>query len=293
MAQVDTTGGTPVTPVNFFSKISWSAILAGVVVALISQLLLSLLGIGIGMAAMNPMEENVQFSNLGVGAIIWWIVTILISLFLGGWVAGRWGGSITSTGRVFHGVLVWCVFTLFSFYLTTTAIGRVIGGVGGMMGQVFTITAPQVAQRVDKQDLQQIAQEAMQMNRSGSDSLMAERSTTTGGTTGGDAQQYSNEELMQAIEKMQKNNTPQNREEVANMLAARTGMSQAEARQNVDKWATRLSPSNIQQQGQEVAEGITTAAWIAFFALVIGAGVAAWGGGVGGRAADRRVVDVR
>lgn len=288
MVQVDTTGGTSVTPVNFFSKISWSAILAGVVVALISQLLLSLLGIGIGMAAINPAEENVRFSNLGVGAIIWWIVTILISLFFGGWVAGRWGGSITSTGRVFHGMLVWCVFTLFSFYLTTTAIGRVISGVGGMMGQVFNVAAPQLAQKVDMQDIRQIQQEAMQMNRSGSDSLMAERSTTTGG-----AQQYSNEDLMQAIEEMQKNNTSENREKVAEILAARTGMSQAEARQNVDKWSTKLSPSNIQEQGQEVAEGITTAAWVAFFALLIGAGVAAWGGGVGGRAADRRVVDVR
>jgi hypothetical protein len=98
---------------------------------------------------------------------------------------------------------------------------------------------------------------------------------------------------MQAIEEMQRNNTAGNRDRVAEILSARTGMSQAEARQNVDKWATRLDPATMQQRGEKVAEGITTAAWIAFVALIIGAAVAAWGGGVGGRAADRRVVKVR
>lgn len=40
-----------------FKRISWGAVFAGLVVALVVQFILSLLGIGIGFGAMDPLQE--------------------------------------------------------------------------------------------------------------------------------------------------------------------------------------------------------------------------------------------
>ena len=50
---------SPVTPAEdartiMLNKISWGAVLAGVVVALVTQLILNMLGIGIGAATLDP-----------------------------------------------------------------------------------------------------------------------------------------------------------------------------------------------------------------------------------------------
>src|SRR5436189_1106352 len=72
-------------------RISWGAIIAGVVVALVVQMVFSLLGMGIGMGAIDPMDTN-PVQGLGIGALVWWVASMLISLFTGGYVAGRLAG---------------------------------------------------------------------------------------------------------------------------------------------------------------------------------------------------------
>ena len=69
--------GTP-----WFRKLSWGAIIAGVIVALVTMLLLNLLGIGIGFGSINPVVEQNPMSGVGTGAIIWWVVSNLIAIFL-------------------------------------------------------------------------------------------------------------------------------------------------------------------------------------------------------------------
>ena len=61
------------SPVGFISRLSWSAVFAGVFIALAVQLLLSLLGLSIGFGSINPVEEARPFSGLGTGALIWWV----------------------------------------------------------------------------------------------------------------------------------------------------------------------------------------------------------------------------
>ena len=50
-------------------RISWGAVLAGVIIVLIVQLLLSLLGVGIGASTIDPMQgDTPRASTLGIGA---------------------------------------------------------------------------------------------------------------------------------------------------------------------------------------------------------------------------------
>lgn len=113
--------------------VSWAAIFAGAVVALVVQLMLSVLGIGIGASTVNPMTEQNPAAGLGTGAAIWFVLTSLIALFAGGWVAGRLAGVPRDADRALHGILTWGLTTLLTFYLLTTAIGGLIGGTANLL----------------------------------------------------------------------------------------------------------------------------------------------------------------
>lgn len=127
-----------------YKRTSWGAIFAGTVVVLATQLLLSMLGIGIGASTINPLTEQNPVSGLGTGAAIWFGISTLISLFLGGWVAGRLAGVPLKTDSMLHGLLTWGLSTLLTFYLLTSAIGGLLGGTARAVGGVAS-TATQGA----------------------------------------------------------------------------------------------------------------------------------------------------
>src|SRR3546814_18266899 len=70
-------------------RISWGAIFAGVVVAMSLQLVLGLLGLGIGLATIDPATEQNPFGRLGTGAGLWWPATGPLSPFPGVTAAPR------------------------------------------------------------------------------------------------------------------------------------------------------------------------------------------------------------
>jgi hypothetical protein len=69
---------------------------------------------------------------------------MLISLFIGGYVAGRLAGMPRNAEGILHGILTWSVFTLFSFYLITTAVGGVFNTVGNVISKGLSAAGPQV-----------------------------------------------------------------------------------------------------------------------------------------------------
>lgn len=110
-------------------RISWGAIFAGVALALVVQLTLSTLGAGVGLAAMPGTK------GLSMGAGVWLLVSGLIAMYIGGWVAAREAGSPLVSDGVIHGLVTWSVSTLLAFFLLSTALGPVSGRALGLMGQ--------------------------------------------------------------------------------------------------------------------------------------------------------------
>jgi hypothetical protein len=126
-------------PVPVIRRVSLAAIFGGLAVALGIQLLLSLLGIGIGASTIHPTSENgASAENVGTGSAIWFVVSGLISLFAGGWVAGRLAGIPRSIDAVIHGIITWSLTALLTVYLLTTAVGGVISGATGALGSLFS-----------------------------------------------------------------------------------------------------------------------------------------------------------
>src|SRR5262249_9824083 len=119
-------------------RISWGAALAGVAIALVSQVVLNLLVVGIGMSTIEPLTgETPRAATLDTAAGVWWIVSWCIALGLGGWAAGRLAGMPRRLDATLHGVLTWAFTTLVLFYLLTTAIGELIGGGFMTLGNVL------------------------------------------------------------------------------------------------------------------------------------------------------------
>lgn len=75
------------------NKVSWGAIFAGVAVALVVQLLLNLLGAGIGAAVIDPASnDKPSATTLSVTTAIWFVVSGLVASFVGGYFASRLSG---------------------------------------------------------------------------------------------------------------------------------------------------------------------------------------------------------
>jgi hypothetical protein len=129
-------------------RVSWGALFAGTVLALVAQLLLSLLGMAVGLGVVAPGTAQGQAAGIGIGAGVWWTVSALISLFLGGWAAGRLSGMTYPSAGVLHGVVTWGIVTLLSVFLLTTAVGGLVGGGAGLIGRGMNFVGQGGAERV-------------------------------------------------------------------------------------------------------------------------------------------------
>lgn len=133
---------------DFLRGITWGAVFAGAFVAFAVMTLLNILGFAIGAAVFDP---GVAQEGFGIGAGIWWTVAVLIALFCGGWVAGRLSDSMDRGEGLLHGVVMWSLFIVASVVALTTAVGTVLGGAFGVLGQQISalLGQPQIIETVE------------------------------------------------------------------------------------------------------------------------------------------------
>ncbi|MBA2663619.1 MAG: hypothetical protein H0U74_15120 [Bradymonadaceae bacterium] len=140
-------------------RLSWSAVFAGTVVALVVMLLLNMLGIAIGASAFDPVGGQ-DMTGFGIGAGIWWTVAALISLFAGGWVAGRVAGIPERYEAVIHGIVTWGLVSLVTIFMLATTAGNLVGGALGVVGQTLSAVtdSPALSEAIEGQVAEQQAQ---------------------------------------------------------------------------------------------------------------------------------------
>ncbi len=113
MATVPIQEVTQVAPVR--SRVSLGAIVSGAVVALAVYLLLSLLGVALGLSISSHSTDE----QLGFGAAAWALVSLLIALFSGGFIVSQCTAGETSGEAAICGVVMWGL--VFAFLLWMTA----------------------------------------------------------------------------------------------------------------------------------------------------------------------------
>jgi hypothetical protein len=139
-------------------RLSWGAIIAGVILSMIVYLVLTVLGTAIGATLISPMSKPDTLGGFGFGSGVWVIVTTVLAVFVGSYYAGR----CASVLGWLHGLLAWAVMTLLVVYGMTSLITDAVstaGSVAATGAQVGAVTANQTAggnQAIDnvKQQLQ-------------------------------------------------------------------------------------------------------------------------------------------
>jgi len=109
-------------------SISWGAIFLGLVVTIAVQILLGLLGVGLGFALVDPSDPMMGLSGWGFGTSLYVIIVQLIALFVGGYVAARINPSITAMTAMIHGLAIWALATISMVIIGVTSAGAAVGG---------------------------------------------------------------------------------------------------------------------------------------------------------------------
>lgn len=311
MAEIDVSrsGGDDVVVERTGFRLSWGAIFAGFIVATALQMALSVLGIAIGFAAFDPGQGD-RVSDLGIGVVIWFAATAVISLFVGGLTTGRLAGILTRGDGRLHGVVVWGLSTLLAVYFATMGAGRLLGGVFdfatrttaavagsavGAVGQIGSAAAGQ-AGSIDVGALQREIETALEQTGNPAlqpDTLQQQAGALRGQATSGASNQALARDL---AEQVRSTAGEVRREDLVRVISARTGMSEPEAERvaaRVESAAAdaraQLSraASDVQQEVGEVAEGAAStasrAAWAALLVMGLSLLAAVFGGGMTAR----------
>ncbi|ESQ79969.1 hypothetical protein [Asticcacaulis sp. YBE204] len=265
----------------------WPAIIAGAVAATAISLILLMLGQGLGLSSVSPWEpiHDTAF-KLTAGIAIWLVVMQWVSSALGGYLAGRLRKTYVGVDKdeVFfrdtaQGFLAWCVATLFTAAVLAGVAGAVVGT--GVQATA-TVAAGNAAKGSDSDPA--TAYYVDQLYRLNPNAQVA---GAPAGQTLPDVTAETGRILSYGTETGEVSSA--DKAYLASLVAARTGLTQAEAAARVD---TTLSQAKTARDMTLKVADDARKTWAkvmlyAFLSLLIGAFIAAVGGAIGGRQRDQ------
>jgi hypothetical protein len=229
-------------------RVSWGGVFGGVLVALGFLLLMTALGVAVGISAAQPSESDP--GTLGTGAGIWGGVSLLLALFLGGWVSTRIGAIFDGTTGFFEGALVWVVSVLMMLYFASSGIGMLAGGAFKLVGGAAQALGAVVQSAASTPDVSgSVDQIVLRLK----DPKTAEQIASATGLPASEVQ-ASLSETAQRVENNRNSPTQAAAE-------AKNGMAQLMEKAR--------SSGALQQKAAEVKPQATRAAWITFGALLL------------------------
>ena len=111
------------------NQVAWGAVFAGSAIALVMQIILNMIGLGVGLSTLDVAQgDTPSASSISVGAGIWFVVSGILAAGLGGYIAGRLSGKASSSTTAYHGLISWAVSTLAVLYLLSSAASGMVGG---------------------------------------------------------------------------------------------------------------------------------------------------------------------
>jgi hypothetical protein len=254
-------------------RVSWGAIFAGATAVIAVELLLNLFGAGVGAATINPQQGQLPGQGLALGAVIWFVLSCIISLFIGGWLVGRLAERPNKRDGALHGFVTWAVASLVLVYMLSTAVGGLLGGAASVLGQTASLAG-------------RGAQSAAPMVTS----VIGQATGVTPEQVQADAGDLARDPNFQAfVSGVIRNGqvTAQDRQALAKLLVERRNMTMEEANATIDRWQAQIA-QGVQQAKQITAQaataaasGVSKGAFGSFFALLLGLVAAVAGSWVG------------
>lgn len=269
---------------------SWGAVVAGGIAAAAGTLVLTLVGSGLGLTAVSPFAgEGVSLETFSVSAAIWLVIVQWLSALLGGYIAGRLRTRWVNvhTDEVFfrdtaHGFLAWALATLAVAWLLSSTLTSMIGA-----GVQATTTAAGAATGA-------AATVASQADTTGYfvDSLLRPANPTppAANSIAGNAADQATGEISRILVTSAANGemAADDRAYLEQLVAARTGLTPADAKARVDAVLARID--QVKATAKEAADKARrTGAIVALagaLSLIVGAFIAASAAALGGRLRD-------
>jgi len=255
------------------SGVSWPAVFGGAFVSASLGLILISLGTGLGFSSVSPWSNvGASASTIGKAAIAWLIFTQIVAAAMGGYLAGRLRTKWTNvhTDEVYfrdtaHGFLVWAVGLVITAALLASAATSLAGGASSRAGNGALSTSA-----TDDGVLNPSAYFVNTLLRS--NGTVVERN---------DISERAAVETTFAHSLREGNMTPADNAYLSQVVAARTGVSPAEAEKRV---------SDVFAEAQQAADRTRKALahlslWL-FVALLCGAFCASYAGTIGGKQRD-------
>jgi len=232
-AMIDTVVVQPGSNANepSVAGVSWAAVTAGAVVSCALTFLLIAFGVGLGLSVVSPWSgAGVSATTFKIGTGLYLVVIAMLSSSIGGYIAGRlrtrWV-SVHSDEIYFrdtaHGFIAWALASVIGAILLATPATSLIGTGLGAAGQAAATSASRSGPMDGYVDT---------MRRPASPSAQAQAGTDA-----------SRGEMLRLFGSSFRNGgelKPNDREYVAKVVAARTGLSQAEADKRVNDVITQV-----------------------------------------------------
>jgi len=130
---------TAITAVDYHDRVRWGPILAGLFTAITTQLVLSALGAAIGLTSIaDSGAPRSNADNVGTAVGIWSIISLLISLFIGGWMTTRTCGPMSKSSALLNGAILWATTIAMSAWLVSSGVSGAFGIVAANAGEAFS-----------------------------------------------------------------------------------------------------------------------------------------------------------
>ncbi len=264
------------------SAVSWAAIIGGAFAATAIAVILIELGLGLGLEMVAPWRHaGPSATTFSIIAGLWLIVVQWIGAAAGGYISGRlitkWVG--VHTDEVFfrdtaHGLLSWALATVIgAFFVVFAAFATVSGTVGA-------------AATVASGDAKSASGAAVPTSYFADTLFRSPTTPATADMAGRDPRPEAGRILSKDATSDSMN--PDDRTYLAQLVAARTGLSQPDAEKRVDGVVAQLKAAQAQAAAAANAarKASASAAIIMALALLIGAFIASAAGALGGRRRD-------
>ncbi len=276
--------------------VSWGAVLAGAAAAAALSFILLILGVGLGLSSVSPWSFNA--TAIGVSTIVWLAFMQLAASGIGGYMAGRlrvkWSSIHTDEVHfrdTAHGLLAWAVATLLTVALLAGGTRAVLSGAIDAGSGVAAAVGPAAAAGAKAGE-----GSANPLDYFSDMLLRAAPAAGTGEAGGTVADQRVEIGKIFATGLSTGSLAADDRAYLGQVVASRTGVTQAEAEARVDAVYARATKAaaDAKAKAQQAADtarkaGAHTALWM-FVALLLGAFVASLAATFGGRQRDHERV---
>jgi putative Mn2+ efflux pump MntP len=279
------------------SAASWPAIIAGAFVAASVSLVLLALGSGLGFASISPWPgRGVTATTFAVTTAIWLIAMQWVSSGFGGYITGRlrtrWIG--THTHEVFfrdtaHGLVMWAVATVLVAATFATSLFSAIGSGAHAVSGVASAAASGAASSSANAT-------GMEGKLPGADNLSYGLDKLFRGASPGAGGQASNDPRVEAAHiaanAWSTDTVPDaDRNYLAELVAARTGLSPADARARVDEFIAGVqdAAAKVKAEADAVRKTAAKAAIFTALSMLVGAFIASVSAALGGRLRDEHL----